>query len=108
VNKSLHHDFSLKEWRSRRNISTATHYRLKRLGLAPEELSVPGTAIRHITPKADQEWEERMKGLAQQEAAKLEQQRRVEQARAAGQAAARSPLHISRRQRRDREGHRNT
>lgn len=90
-------DLSPAQWRAKRNISKATHYKLKRLGLAPAEWCPPGTNIHRITPAADAEWEAKMAELSQQQTAQLEQQRRVELAKAAGQAAAASPRHISRR-----------
>jgi primosomal protein N'' len=85
------------EWRAKHKLSKSSHYKLKRLGRAPKALHIPGTTISRITPKADHEWEAQMEELVQQEAARLEQQRRAEQARAAGKAAAQSPRHVSKR-----------
>jgi len=93
---------TIPEWCRKKGISKTAYYKIRPLGQGPKELRIPGTTIVRITAKADREWEERMMDLAQQESAQLEQQRRVEQARAAGRAAARSPLHISRRGKPDR------
>jgi hypothetical protein len=87
------------EWRQKRRISKSSHHKLKNLGLAPEEDIVPGTAIARISPDADRRWEERMRALAQTEAARLEAERRHEIAVVAGRAAAKSPDHVSRRRR---------
>jgi hypothetical protein len=91
---------TIKQFCDSANISRATFFKTQRLGIGPKVMRVPGTRIVRVTETRN-EWHERMAESAQQEAAKLEQQRRVEQARTAGYAAARSPLHISRRQRRD-------
>jgi hypothetical protein len=78
-------------------MSLSFFYKMKQLGLGPDELHVPGTAFVRITPEAKAEWRERMTELARSEAAELEHARRVEQRRRAGAAAAASPKHISRR-----------
>lgn len=90
------------EWRQRRNISKASHYKLKQLGLAPVEIEIPGTKIARITVAADAAWEARMAQLAQSEAARLEAERRHAQAAEAGRIAAESPRHISKQPRRRR------
>jgi len=77
------------------NISKAKFYELKKRGLAPDETNIDG--LLRITPKAREEWHERMAKLAKGEAARIEAERRRELAVIAGKAAAASPLHVSRR-----------
>jgi hypothetical protein len=93
---------SLPEWGAYKGYSKATVYKMKRAGLLPELLIVPGFNVPRITARADREWEERMKRLAQEKTAKLEQARRVDHARRAGKAAARSENHISKQRQRRR------
>jgi hypothetical protein len=83
------------EWRAHRGISKATHHKLKREGVAPDELVYPGTSIQRITPQADLEWERRMRALAKKKSAELEEARarRVEKSKLAAQAAIQSPRH---------------
>jgi hypothetical protein len=81
-------------------ISLSSYFKLKARNLAPEETVVPGTKIIRIVPEARRAWHARMAELAKSEAAQLEAERRREQAVAAGRIAARSPLHASRRPRR--------
>ena len=76
------------------NISKAKFYELKKRGLTPDEIDIGG--VLRITPKAREEWHERMAELAKSEAARLEAERRRELAAIAGRAAAQSPNHISR------------
>ena len=70
---------------------------MKRLGHGPKETHIPGTSVIRITPEARREWHAYLAKLAEQEAAKFERQRRVEQATVAGKAAAKSERHISKR-----------
>ena len=98
--------FLIPEFCNLENISLSTYHKLQRRGLGPQELRVPGSRLVRITLRARREWHARMAELAQQQAALLEQQRRVELARVKGKAAAQSPLHVSRRgDRRNRNGH---
>jgi hypothetical protein len=85
------------QWYARRGFSKSTYHKMKRKGLTPKLLEVPGFHVPRITPRADREWEERMKRLAQEDAAKLEQARRVDHARHAARVSVASPKHISRR-----------
>jgi hypothetical protein len=94
---------SVPEWCAFRGYSEATFYKLKRAGLAPAVLTIPGFNIPRITARADQEWQERMAALAQEKAAQLERERRADHARRAGKAAAQSPDHVSKRRRAIRE-----
>jgi hypothetical protein len=70
----------------------------KRLGRGPQVMRIVGNIVR-ISPEARREWHTRMAAFGQEEQAKLERERRVELARRAGQAAARSQKHIANRQR---------
>jgi hypothetical protein len=86
-----------------KNISRPSYFKIRRLGLGPEELRIPGTSIVRITRRAAEEWEERMARLSLEDAAKHERQRRKEHARRAGQAAAKSPAHVANRRRREKQ-----
>ncbi|WP_439370971.1 hypothetical protein [Bradyrhizobium sp. DASA03120] len=79
------------------SLSKSTYYSLRRRGLGPEERVVPGTRIIRITAEARTAWRERMAEFARSGAAQLEAERRRELASMAGQIAARSPKHFSRR-----------
>lgn len=78
-------------------ISKSVFYELKKRGLAPDELEIPGTTIKRITPAARAAWRERMAELAKGEAAQLEAERRRALTAVAGRIAAASPAHVSRR-----------
>jgi hypothetical protein len=93
---------SLPEWGALKGYSKATVYKMKRAGLLPELLIVPGFNLPRITPRADREWQERMARLAQEKAAKLEQARRADHARRAGKRASRWPYLRAGRRRRSR------
>jgi hypothetical protein len=71
------------------NLSASSYFKLKRLGLGPDEMRIPGTEIVRITATAHRGWRERMIALGQTKQAELERQRRVSQRRAAGLSAAR-------------------
>jgi hypothetical protein len=86
---------TIPEWCEGKRICVATYYKLKRLGLTPDELHVPGTNIRRITPEADREWIARMAELTKTKEYKREAERRTALAKKAGDIAARSPNHIS-------------
>jgi hypothetical protein len=96
---SLLADFTPQEWRAHRKLSKSSHHKLKHLGLAPDEIRVPGTTIIRITKEADLRWQERMAALASEKAALVEQERRVELCRRAGRRAALSAMHVSNRKR---------
>jgi hypothetical protein len=85
------------EWCRHRNVSKSTFYKLKRLGLAPVEDSIPGTRVARISAESDQRWLERMAELSREDAAQLELTRRRELAVIAGRIAAQSPRHVSRK-----------
>jgi hypothetical protein len=87
---------TLREWRDLHKLSKSTAAKLKNMGLFPRELVLPNTNVIRISHEADREWVNRMRALAEQDAAKLERARRVELARQAAQSAIRSPKHVSR------------
>jgi hypothetical protein len=78
-------------------MSTATYYKLKRMGLAPRETRLPGRInwIR-ITPAARRGWHKLMEKKSNDQATQLERARRVEQTKRAGKNAGASPKHICR------------
>jgi hypothetical protein len=67
--------------------SLSTYYKLKREGNGPEEELLPGTSIIRITPKAYRDWRIKMEKWNKTKEAKIEKQRRLELARAAGEAS---------------------
>ena len=62
---------------SAEHLSKSTYHNLKKRGLGPEELVVPGSRIIRITAESRQRWHERM-DRAKSEAAQLEAERRRE------------------------------
>jgi hypothetical protein len=82
-------------------ISKTFYHKLKAIGRAPKEYRI-GSMVRIIESR--QSWHARMQVLAQEDAALLEQERRVDQASRAGQAAAQSERHVSNRGRTPRYG----
>jgi hypothetical protein len=89
--------FSIPEFCSAEDISHASYFKMRRAGLGPTEIRIPGGRIIRITATARREWHRRMEQLAQGEAAQQEQRRRIDQTTRAGQAAAKSEKHISHR-----------
>jgi hypothetical protein len=81
-------------------ISFSTFHKLKRMGLAPEVKRLPGLALLRITHAARLAWHERMDqlALAEAQANEAKQAALVEKRREAGRKAAASPLHVSKRQ----------
>ena len=75
-------------------ISKSLYFKLKRAGRGPREMRPGGNVVR-ISPQARRDWRAEMEAEAQTKDAVLERQRRVEQRRAAGKAAAESPTHVS-------------
>lgn len=80
------------------SISGSTYYKLKKLGLGPDEMNFPGLRMVRISPGARERWHERMQDLSAQRAVRLEQQRRAAMASAAGKLGG-SPKHSKRRKR---------
>jgi hypothetical protein len=78
-------------------ISLSTYHYLKRNGKGPEEINYEGTAVYRISIKAYHAWELKMESWSKTDASKLENQRRLERAKAAGTKAAESHLHVSKR-----------
>jgi hypothetical protein len=79
------------------HFSLSSFFALRKRGLAPDEISPPGTNIHRITAQAHAAWRSRMTELAKTEAAELAANRRRRQAQAAGEEAAKSPTHISKK-----------
>jgi hypothetical protein len=79
------------------DFSRATFFKLRRRGLAPPTYCVPGTNLVRVSARAYRKWRKDMEQLAQGEAAQLEQARGVDHARRAGEVAAKSSKHISKR-----------
>jgi hypothetical protein len=90
-------DETIGQYCDRKHISRATFHKQQRLGIGPKLTRYPHSNMVRISRKASRENDALIAELAQQEDAKLERQRRVEQASAAGKAAALSPRHVSRR-----------
>jgi hypothetical protein len=80
-------------------MSLATYHKLKNAGFGPEEVRFPGMAFARITPQGRREWHEKIKQLQNNEALKIEAERRSAQTREAGKSGAASPRHVSRRPR---------
>jgi hypothetical protein len=87
------------EFRKAKKLSRSSWFKLKRLGLAPDTITVPGTRIQRITAEAEAAWDQKMIEAGKSEAALLEVERRRAQATEAGKIAALSAQHISRRAR---------
>ncbi len=94
ISETMH----FRQWCRVKGFSISSGYKMKKLGLAPELLEVPGIRGARVTPQADYDWEARMAEAAKSKEAQLEAQRRRAQAAEAGRIAAQSPRHVSRRQ----------
>ena len=77
------------------HMSSSTYHKMRKAGLGPDEVQLPGMAFTRITAKARREWHARMEEFRKSRAAQLERERRSELARAAGKKAAKSANHIS-------------
>jgi hypothetical protein len=86
---------TIPQWCESKQICVATYHKLKRLGLTPDELHIPGTNIKRITPEADREWIARMAELTKTKEYERETERRSVLAKKAGKLAAKSPRHVS-------------
>jgi hypothetical protein len=82
-------------------MSPASYYKMRRMGNGPREFRVPGIRLVLITAKAEAEWEKRMASRSAQATVKREFERRSQQATMAGRLAAKSPLHVSQRRKRE-------
>jgi hypothetical protein len=80
-------------------ISVPLYYKLKKKGLAPDEvrIDVPGVRVIRITPTSRARWHAMLAERAATKESELERQRRAAQRVAAGRAAAASPQHVSRK-----------
>jgi hypothetical protein len=79
------------------NISVASYYKMRRLGVGPREERVPGTAIIRVTPEARRAWHLLLAEMRHSREAELEERRRSAHATHAGKIAAASLLHVSRK-----------
>jgi hypothetical protein len=86
---------TLQEFCAIERMSMATYAKIRRLGYGPEETIVPGLSFRRITPEARRTWHAKLAALQRTEAAEVERKRRTVLAMRAGNAAAKSPLHVS-------------
>jgi hypothetical protein len=91
---------TIREWCASKRICIATYHKLKKLGLTPDELHIPGTSITRITAEADRAWIARMAELTKTKEYKREAKHRTALAKMAGDKAARSPKHVSQVKRR--------
>jgi hypothetical protein len=78
-------------------ISSTTYHKMMKEGHGPDVSIIPGTRLRRITPEAHREWRARMRAYGESLEVKLKEQRRLEITRRAGEIAAESPLHVSKR-----------
>ncbi len=92
--------FTIREWCRFRGYSIATFYKMKKLGVAPKIIELPGSPPR-ITREADAAWLEAAIDLRGNlaETAKRTAEARRERAVAAASKAIRSPAHVSNRRR---------
>jgi hypothetical protein len=86
---------TISEFCVRERISRATFFKLQRAGLGPK--TVRFFNVVRITAEARQEWHARIAELNHTQESARERLRRIELARSAGRAAAKSPLHVSNR-----------
>jgi hypothetical protein len=91
---------TIEEWCRFENCSTTFYHSLKRRGLGPKTICI-GPFVRIVETHA--EWRARMAERSQQEAGRLENERRRELASRAGRAAVKSALHVCNRSRREYE-----
>jgi hypothetical protein len=88
---------TIREFCEAENISTASYFKMRRLGVGPREERVPNTTIIRISPEARRAWHARLAEMHQSRDADLQARRRSAQATRAGKMAAASPLHVSKR-----------
>jgi len=94
----IERSLSLSEFCLAERISKSKYYALRKKKLSPDEINIDG--VLRITPQSHRRWREKMIALGKSKAVQLEVKRRRELAEIAGRAAAKSPLHISKRRRR--------
>ena len=88
----------------RENLSRSLYYKLKRVGLGPEETRILNLV--RISPEARAKWHAILAERRQSAAAALESERKRVQTAQAGRLAAQSPKHVSRRAAPPRRPHR--
>jgi hypothetical protein len=86
-----------KQFCEQEQISLTTFHKLRNAGLGPVEMRSTVMKSARITPEAARDWELMMEKESQTTATKLEDVRRSELARVAGNKAALSPDHVSKR-----------
>jgi hypothetical protein len=86
-----------KQFCAAENISLSTYAKLKRLGHGPDETHFPRMALVRISAEARRRWHAENEKWNKTKEADLENQRRVDNSRAAGKKAAKSPDHVSKR-----------
>ncbi len=90
-------------WRKVEALSKSTFYKLDRAGLGPRTLRLPYSKVVRVV-ETHASWRERMAQLSASKAGELEAARRRRLASLAGQAAAESIDHVSRRPRKRKRG----
>jgi len=83
---------TIPEWCEGKRICIASYYKLRRMGLTPDKLHVPGTNITRITPEADRAWIARMAELTKTKEYKREAKRRTDSAKKAGRLSILDPM----------------
>jgi hypothetical protein len=80
-------------WLQQHGYSKQEFADMERRGIAPRVIRPPGKRKGFITEADDKAWEEKMIAYTESEAGRREAERRVEIARAAGRASAKSRKH---------------
>lgn len=80
-------------------ISHSTFHKWQRAGFGPEVSRIPGMTLQRITPQAYRGFKKKRAAAQRTQAATIAEERaqRVARTRVAGQLAAQSPLHVSKR-----------
>jgi len=91
---------TIKDFCAREQMSPSSFHKLQRAGLGPDVRRLPGMTMLRITAEAYGAWKKRMRQLQRSTELQQEHEVRRAQKRAAGQLAAASPTHVSKRKRR--------
>jgi hypothetical protein len=81
-------------------MSATTYHKLKKQGLAPQEVRFPGMAFVRVTAEARREWHRKIEALRKEQASALEEKRRSARMSELGKRAAQSAAHPCRKKRR--------
>jgi len=84
-----------KEFCDAEHMSLSTYHKMRKMGLGPEEVTLPGMSFTRITQDARRDWHTRIEEWRRSQASKLERERRSESARTAGKIAIKSALHVT-------------